>query len=112
MATKEGIALIIGDLRREEIKEGIDNSLEQLVACSRMYPNMNMMPKIVEWRQVILQKLHSQGIVLEVDRELPEECNYISCYIRREDGSVIEYDENSKEEKHIYVAVEPLINKP
>jgi len=55
------------------------------------------------WADKSLIKLHSQGVVIKVDRELPEECQ--SCFYTDELGNKI----SGIHELASYIAVEPLI---
>ncbi len=58
-------------MNKQKIEEGIDAYLEQLVAASRMYPNKNMMSAIVDFRQAIIDRLNSQGVVRRIQKPTP-----------------------------------------
>ena len=81
MATKEGIALIMKDLKREEIREGIGKWIpcpmqmgdewescpdhKYAEGCAYCVPKMRVVAGLTNY-------LHSQNVVIKVDRELPE----------------------------------------
>lgn len=61
----------------------------------------------VDTEFIVLHYLHSQGVVIKVGRELPEE-----LYLYVEDGKIkqlIEGMPEGEQPQDVYVAVEPLI---
>ncbi len=79
--------------KQEEIREGILNWL----LCST---NLSQC-KASSGADSILRKLHSQGVVIKVDRELPKVCNKLNPIARA--------DEQQDMLKAGYIAVEPLV---
>ena len=72
MATKEGIAIIMGDLKREKIREGIEKLTEDRFRSPAEGAGLNWDRSFNRLlAEDILSYLHSQGIVIKVDRELP-----------------------------------------
>jgi len=79
--------------KQEEIREGLGNVIAQ------WHPLVTG-----DLLDAILSYLHSQGVVIKVDRELPKECQDCALYRSYSGGGI-------KLLKAGYVVVEPLIKR-
>ena len=91
-------------MSREEIKEGIRDALRQ-------YHNLEMAKRpddktdyLYVIQESLINRLHSKGVVIKVDRELPRVDSCLEAV-----GKLIAVTAQSGMLKAGYVAVEPLI---
>ena len=98
-------------MSREEIREGVATLYHEAVGTIIDTYQRGEWEEAYSFASLVLDYLRSQGVVIKVERELPVDCNYICCFVRREDGVVVEVDEKNHVEKCVFVAVEPLIEE-
>lgn len=59
-------------MTREEIREGIENHLYTLVGMVRFKDRTTDPESIEQCLNILWEYLHSQGVVIQVDRKLPD----------------------------------------